>query len=101
MVKRNVRKAKRSGTQACPTCGEEVPLVEHHIHGRNVRGWRESWNVLFLCPTCHDLVHLGKIVIVGWFKTSHGRELVWYGEGEEPPDPELFQPANPPRYSDE
>lgn len=95
LVKRNVRKAKRSGSQECPTCGVEVPLVEHHIYGREVKRWREPWNVVWICPTCHDRIHLYDIIIEGWFNIDGVKTLVWRKAGEEP---KICNGAKPPRY---
>jgi len=82
MARRNVRKSKRSGDATCDVCGRVRPLVEHHIHGREVRNWRGAWNVAWVCPNCHDDVHAGDKVIEGWFNVGSGRELVWRGKGE-------------------
>ena len=97
MVKRNVRKAKRSGTQPCPICESEVPLVEHHINGRCVPRWRENWNVVWVCPTCHDLIHVGDIIVEGWWRVNGLRVLSWRKKGDET----IFgEGAKPPGYSD-
>jgi hypothetical protein len=84
MTKEAVRKSKRTGASACDICGKIRSLVEHHIHGREVRGWNGSWNLAWLCPDCHEDVHLGEKVIEGWFQTDAGKELVWRLKGEAP-----------------
>jgi len=86
MTKSALRKSRRSGNLPCSLCGEVLPLVEHHIHGRKVRGWSKSWNIVDVCPNCHDSIHLGRFLIAGWFKTTDGRKLIWHKEGEEPPE---------------
>jgi len=83
MVKKNVRKWKRSGTDECPICEKDLPLVEHHLHGRNVPRWREEWNVAWMCASCHDLVHLQEVVIEGWWRVNGQRVLSWRRKGEE------------------
>jgi len=95
VAKKNVRRAKRSGTRECPLCGDPAPLVEHHIHGRKVPRWREGWNVVFLCATCHDRVHLREFVIEGWFNVDGVRTLVWRRAGE---PPKVAEGAVPPDY---
>jgi hypothetical protein len=88
MVKRNVRKMNRSGAVPCPICESRVPLVEHHIHGREVKRWNEEWNIVWLCSNCHDLVHTdgeNRIILMGWYSSTSGRRLYWYRHGEEPP----------------
>jgi uncharacterized protein YlaI len=82
MTKEAVRKSKRIGDAACDLCGKVRTLVEHHIHGREVRGWNMAWNVTWVCPDCHEDVHLGEKVIEGWFGTVTGRELIWRLKGE-------------------
>ena len=97
MAKKNIRKCGRSGTQACPICKRELPLVEHHIHGRKVPRWNQEWNVAWMCAACHDLVHQGKVIIEGWFRLNGIRTLEWRREGEEP---KLDIGAKPPEYGE-
>ena len=86
MSQKAIRKLNRSGTMMCPICQSMERLVEHHIHGREVKGWTKPWNKVWLCPNHHDALHAGQLFILGWFFTSHGRELIWYTKGENPPD---------------
>jgi uncharacterized protein YlaI len=95
MSKKNVRKWKRSGTEECDICEEETPLVEHHIHGREVRDAEKPWNKTWICPNCHDKVHLGHIIIEGWFLTSKGMELIWRKSGD---SEQVSEGASPPTY---
>ena len=100
MAKKNIRKEKRSGNAACPICSRTAPLVEHHIHGREVHRWNETWNTVFLCGTCHDQIHSdiqNQIIVIGWFMTTYGRELIWYRKNEKKPD-ELLDEAEPHIY---
>ncbi len=84
MSKHAFRQARRSGTSCCDVCGRTARLVEHHIHGREVKNWTGAWNVSWVCPTCHDRVHAGDVIIEGWFQTTAGRELVHRLKGEAP-----------------
>lgn len=84
MSKKNVRKAHRSGGKECPICDRELPLVEHHIGGREIPNWRQAWNSAWICASCHDLVHLGIILIEGWWNTTTGRTLFFHKKGDEP-----------------
>ena len=95
MVKKLVRKANRSGTKQCPVCEKEVPLVEHHLRGREIPRWNENWNIAWICATCHDLIHLGEVIIEGWFKLDGIRTLVWRKKGEEP---KIGEGIIPPEY---
>lgn len=88
MAKLNIRRKYRSGNMPCPICETCVPLVEHHIHGREVKRWNEEWNICWLCSNCHDLVHCegdNRIILMGWYQTTNGRKLYWYKSGDEPP----------------
>jgi len=79
MSRRNLRKYYRSGLTTCPICGLCLPLVEHHIMGRNVPRWDESWNRVMICASDHDQIHMTPpgIVIHGWVQTTDGRKLEW------------------------
>ena len=82
MARKNRRKAMRSGNFPCDICGEFTPLVEHHIAGRDVQSPNAKGNLAYICPTCHDCVHLpdnhrDKIELMGWFRTSDGWSLEW------------------------
>lgn len=94
MTKQAKRKYFRSGKAYCDICNQQRPLVEHHLNGRNVQNWRDGWNISTICANCHDSVHIGDIIIVGWFQTTNGRKLIWHRKGEEITD--YGEPAQPP-----
>lgn len=71
------RKAARSGTRDCPICKNKKLLVLHHIHGREVDDWDGDWNRAWICATCHDETHSGRLEIDGWVSTTGGLELVY------------------------
>jgi len=71
-------------------------LVEHHIHGREIANWKAIWNISWICPSCHDDVHAGKVVLEGWITTTGGKILGWHNDGEEP---EFFAGAEPNLYN--
>lgn len=96
MSKQNLRKIKRSGCQECEICNLETPLQEHHIRGREIPNCNKEWNISWICPTCHDRVHIGLVVIEGWFNTTNGRMLLWHNKGE----PSITgENISPPPYS--
>jgi len=99
MTKREVRRARRSGEYPCDICGKRRPLTEHHIHGREVRNWRSGWNLAAICPDCHEDVHIGVLIILGWYQTDTGRCLVWHKKGE--PLPPFGEAATPPLWGEE
>jgi len=77
LTKADFRKFKRSGTERCPICQEKRRLVCHHINGRKIARWNESFNTIWCCASCHDEIHSGDVLIEFWVKTSAGRELIW------------------------
>lgn len=40
----------------CAVCGVSVGVTAHHIVPRDERGANEPWNLIPLCPKCHDWV---------------------------------------------
>jgi len=96
MSKETMRKAARSGTMLCPVCKQKRALVEHHIHGREFKDYCELWNLCYICPSCHDDVHSGRLILEGWVATSEGKELAWHKAKEEP---KYLESATPPLYT--
>ena len=74
-MKLNLRKMKRSGTEFCPICKFHGRLVEHHINGREIRNFQAPFNIVWICPNCHDKIHSNDIINVKWVRTSSGKEL--------------------------
>lgn len=83
MSKSAERKSMRSGNEQCPICLRRTKLCRHHLNGREIRRSEDRWNTAWICPTCHDLVHEGDIVIEGWFMTTDGMNLIWREGGSE------------------
>lgn len=79
MSKINKHKSMMNGLGKCPIDNSyNGPLDRHHINGRKIPKWDEDWNIVYLSPNSHRLVHEGEIIIEGWFQTSSGRELFWH-----------------------
>lgn len=91
MTKAAMREAARSGNKTCPICKGQFRLVEHHIAGRDIPNAEAQWNRIYICPSCHDLVHSGDTVVEGTALTSDGNELIWHKKGE----PNKFLEAPP------
>jgi len=83
MAKQAIRKSMRSGHAVCPISNYQGPLVEHHINGRDVKDAEGEWNRVWVSPNVHDMIHMGKVIIEGWFTTTSGRELIWRHSEEE------------------
>lgn len=83
MSKKNLHKLMTSGNEKCPIdkeyCG---PLIRHHINGRDAPNWDADWNVVYISPNTHQLIHEGRIIVEGWFMTTDGRELIWHWKDE-------------------
>jgi len=84
MSLKDKRKAARSGTQDCPICENKRLLIEHHIHGRDHPDCHKAWNRCYICASCHDDVHEGRVIIEGWIQTTMGKKLIWRRSGEAP-----------------
>lgn len=83
MTKKRTREANLSGCRKCDICNQSDFLVIHHIRGRKIRNFDDSFNRSNICQSCHYKVHLGEIVVEDWAKTSSGRELIWHLKGED------------------
>jgi len=68
----------------CDICNNIlVEPDKHHIWSKSLGGPNALWNICNICPNCHKKVHLGKLIIEGWFKSTKGRVLIWRSRGEE------------------
>ena len=47
----------------CRSCGMRSNLHVHHIQFRSQQGPDASWNLITLCSSCHDGVHVYKLGI--------------------------------------
>jgi predicted HNH restriction endonuclease len=67
----------RDGRQ-CRVCGRgespRNPITHHHLTYRSLMGKHESSNVLTVCQTCHDAVHVHKRLLLEGDATA--RDLV-------------------------
>ena len=83
MSKENKHRSMMSSSEKCPIDKEYVgPLTRHHIHGRDIPNWDDDWNVAYVSPNTHRLIHEGEIIVEGWFLTSGGKELIWHRKGQ-------------------
>jgi len=83
MKKKNRKIANRTGQIKCPICNTPQILEIHHIEGRDIPNANHSSNLADICPNCHTKVHMGRIIIEGWFQTTSGLELFWHNSGED------------------
>jgi len=73
---------------ACEICAfnSVAALNIHHIIPRcDPRCTNNNNNLAVVCHTCHDLIHVGEIVIIGVYPSTSGRKLLWFREGQVPP----------------
>lgn len=68
---------RRSGDGVCSVCKKPGLLVEHHINGRRIRNADKEWNLVSICPNCHDSVHATppRLAIRGWLFSTSGKIL--------------------------
>jgi len=84
MTKKNKKLKMKDFNQRCFVDKNYQGLLDrHHINGRDIPNWDADWNVVYVSPNTHRLIHEGKIIIEGWFTTTSGRELIWHYNNEE------------------
>ena len=82
-MKRKTRKIiNRTGKEKCPICNTPQILVEHHLNGRDIPNPDHPSNLAYICSNCHRKIHMGLIMIEGWFQTTGGKELFWHTSKE-------------------
>ena len=82
-VKRKTRKAiNRSDKASCCICKSIDFLHTHHINGRDIPNADHSSNLVDLCPSCHNRLHMGEIIIERWAMSSGGMILLWHKKNE-------------------
>ena len=70
----------------CEICGGQEALHIHHIIPQcDPRCTNDNHNLAVVCAVDHSLIHEGRIIIIGVYKTTAGRKLMWFKDGEEPP----------------
>jgi len=74
----------------CEICGfdKSAALNLHHIIPQcDPRCTNDNSNLAVVCHSCHDLIHASppEITIIGVYKTTGGRKMMWFRQGEEPP----------------
>jgi len=95
MSLKSLRLAARSGTLRCEICGEKRLLVKHHIHGRDIPFKNRKWNLCWICASCHDEIHSGRMILEGRIMTSEGKKIIFRRIGE---DMIAKEGAKPPLY---
>ena len=77
-MKKQTRKALNiSGAGICDICKEPHFLETHHINGREIEKANDDFNLTSICADCHFRLHLGEIIVSGWYMTTSGRTLIW------------------------
>ena len=83
MSKNNIHKSMMSGFGKCPIDKNyEGGLEKHHLNGRSINNWDTPWNVAYVSPNTHRMIHEGEIIIEGWVESSDGRILMWHKKNE-------------------
>lgn len=62
---------------ACALCGRADGLQIHHVVPRGRGGCDEEWNLVTLCPMCHQLAHGERPIYFGY---DYLREQGWTPE---------------------
>jgi len=90
---RRVRGQPKLKKVKCEMCGLEEPkaLEAHHIIPRHdPRTSNINGNLAIICGSCHNLVHTGEAIILGVYKSTGGRIVIWHRKDEKPPLEEEF-----------
>ena len=77
------KKENKSGKRPCKICNKVTILQTHHILGRSIPNSNHPSNLADICPTCHNEIHWGELIVERWVMTSNGLELIWHKKGEE------------------
>jgi hypothetical protein len=79
---------KRLIKKHCEICflkNKKVLNLHHIIPRCDSRCTDNNSNLAVVCSNCHDLIHVGDIIIIGVYQTSNGREVLNFKKGEKPP----------------
>lgn len=80
------KKLSKAKCEICNYSKSERAINYHHIIPEaDPRCTNDNSNLAVLCHCCHDQVHAGEITIIGVYKTTLGRKLMFFFAGEEPP----------------
>lgn len=88
MLHRKFHGQKKLIKNRCEICGFNNPaaLNVHHIIPRcDSRCTNDNHNLSIVCHICHDLIHVGEIIVIGVYSSTQGRKLMWFRKGEQPP----------------
>ena len=97
MKKKTRKQLNISGKESCDICGEINYLETHHIHGRDIPNANDDFNLASVCPNCHFLLHLGSILVEGWFMSSSGKVLITRKKDSETITGKVAKPYQIPR----
>jgi len=88
MIRKKYSKEKLKKVK-CEICGfnkQPKALEFHHIIPRcDPRCSNDLHNLCVICGTCHTLVHIGDITIIGCYPSTAGRTIMFFKKGETPP----------------
>ena len=78
-------KLKKINCEVCGNNKKSVLHIHHIIPRMDPRSTNKVGNLAVLCSNCHNEVHCGDITIIGVYKSTDGRKLMWFKKGENPP----------------
>jgi len=89
---RNQPKLKKEFCEICKNTNAKVLNIHHIIPRCDDRCHNNNSNLAVLCSNCHDLIHVGDIIIIGVYPSTgpNGRTLLHYRKGENPPLEETY-----------
>jgi len=89
----------------CEICNKGTDFIKkHHIHSKSIGGSDLPSNRAYICSDCHDMVHVGLIIIEGRFGSLNGNTLIWRKLSEPSvtglPDPKCWLKPNSKKIQD-
>lgn len=74
----------------CEICGNTNKSILHYHHvipRTDTRSTNTNENIAIVCPNCHSDIHLGKITIIGIYRSTSKYSVLFFKQGEDPPLP--------------
>lgn len=71
-----------NNTMKCEVCQRINYQTDHHITSKCYGGTNHKSNLAYVCGSCHNDIHTGKVILEGRFQTTAGYILIWHLKGE-------------------
>ena len=77
------QKLHKDFCEICKTTDKETIQWHHIIERTELNTTNDPYNISIICSNCHNLVHAGRIKIIGVYPStnSYGRKLIFEKDG--------------------